>query len=311
MEGVRFLPRPVQVAGAEWLALEEACRQLGPGPVLVIVDTQARATVGVDESSNERMSAVFARIERLALESGACVLLVHHTGHAGEHGRGASAVLGAVQTELLIRKEGAGPDRVITVRIDKAKDDDDTAEIRLLPRVVPIDGMTRRSGEPETSVVLVDGREAVFTLPGLDPDVSAAVAALDKHGAPLDLGRDRMRSWLTARQISVGNRRPIRARRLWAMNCRSNPEKNSESDRRYVRCHRKIRPSDDLGHLRAPRSVCPGQTCPQAADGWPFYPSGAPRTIKLENRCLPRSDLSRTGFRSSLSHPRKSVRAPL
>ncbi|MEV1049658.1 AAA family ATPase [Streptomyces sp. NPDC049887] len=202
MHGVHFLPRPIQVAGVEWLVLEEACKRLRPA--MVIIDTQARSTVGVEESSNERMSVIFSRIERLAKEADACATLVHHTGHAGEHGRGASNVLGAVQTELLVKKEGKGAERVITVRIDKTKDDDDTQEIRLLPRIVAIDGMVKRSGTQETSVVLVPERVAVFAIPGLDPAISAAVQLLDRHGAPIDLGRDRMRSWLVDRELTVG-----------------------------------------------------------------------------------------------------------
>ncbi|MFM9643144.1 AAA family ATPase [Streptomyces turgidiscabies] len=203
MSGVHFLPRPIQVAGLEWLVLEEACKRLRPA--LVVVDTQARSTVGIEESSNERMSVVFNRIEHLAREAEACAMLVHHTGHTGDHGRGASNVLGAVQTELLVKKEGKGPDRVVTVRIDKTKDDDDSQEIRLLPRVVAVRGMTRRNGAPETSVVLVPERVAVFGIPGLDPAVSAAVQTLDRHNAPIELGRDRMRAWLTEREIAIGN----------------------------------------------------------------------------------------------------------
>ncbi|MGP4083166.1 AAA family ATPase [Streptomyces sp. KR55] len=203
MSGVHFLPRPIQVAGVEWLVLEEACKRLRPA--LVVVDTQARATVGIEESSNERMSVIFQRIERLARESEACALLVHHTGHQGEHGRGASNMLGAVQTELLTKKEGKGADRVVSIRIDKTKDDDDSQEIRLLPRVVAVQGMTRKNGQPETSIVLVPEQQAVFGIPGLDPAVSHAVQLLDKHNAPLDLGRDRMRAWLTDRQIAIGN----------------------------------------------------------------------------------------------------------
>ncbi|WP_340376450.1 AAA family ATPase [Streptomyces sp. SS7] len=202
MTGVRFLPRPVQIAGIEWLVLEEACKRLRPA--LVIVDTQARATVGVEESSNERMSVVFARIERLAREADSCALLVHHTGHVGEHGRGASAVLGAVQTELLVKKEGRGAERVICIKIDKTKDDDDNAEIRLLPRIVAVNGMTRRSGAQETSVVLVPEAAHTFAQPGLDPAISAAVALLDKHNAPIAIGRDRMRTWLADRGLTIG-----------------------------------------------------------------------------------------------------------
>lgn len=203
MTGVHFLPRPIQVASIEWLVLEEACKRLNPA--MIIVDTQARATVGIEESSNERMSVIFSRIENLAKESNACVLLIHHTGHVGEHGRGASNVLGAVQTELLVKKEGKGADRVIVIRIDKTKDDDDGQEIRMLPRVVAVNGITSMTGAQETSIVLALESSAVFGIPGLDPSISAAVQMLDKHNAPTDLGRDRMRSWLTDRQISIGN----------------------------------------------------------------------------------------------------------
>ncbi|MEU0808659.1 AAA family ATPase [Streptomyces sp. NPDC005970] len=203
MSGVLFLPRPIQVASIEWLVLEEACKRLKPA--LIIVDTQARATVGIEESSNERMSVIFNRIETLAKEANACVLLIHHTGHTGDHGRGASTMLGAVQTELLVKKEGKGADRVIVIRIDKTKDDDDGTELRMLPRIVAVRGMTRMSGAQETSIVLAPENSAVFGIPGLDPAVSAAVQMLDKHNAPTDLGRDRMRAWLTDRQISIGN----------------------------------------------------------------------------------------------------------
>lgn len=201
MRNVHFLPRPVQVAGAEWMVFQEACRRICP--VLVVVDTQARSTVGIEESSNEKMGPIFERIERLARISDACVLLVHHTGHTGDHGRGASSMLGAVQTEISVKREGHGADKCIVIKGEKSKDDDDEYAIRLLPRVVEVAGMHKRSGAPETSIVLVPERQEIFGIPGLTPEVSAAVQRLDKLGAPTDLGRPAMRKWLMERQVTI------------------------------------------------------------------------------------------------------------
>lgn len=209
MNGVHFLTRPVAVAGPEWLVLQEACKALAP--VMVIIDTQARATVGIDESSNEKMSVIFERIERLAKEAHACTLLVHHTGHNGDHGRGASAMLGAVQTEITVKKEGKGAERVIVIKGEKSKDDDDQYELRMLPKIVSVSGMTKRSGAPETSVVLVPERESVLCLPGLTAEATAAVALLDKHDAPPELGRDALRRWLNLREITSPGNVPLTA----------------------------------------------------------------------------------------------------
>lgn len=197
-----FLPRPVQAQGAEWLVLEEACRLLRP--CLVVIDTQARSTVGIDENSTKDMTAIFARIERLAKESDACVLLIHHLGHSGSHGRGSSAVLGAVQTEIVVEKKGKGAERVIVIQGSKSKDDDDDYEIRLLPRVVDVQGLRKPSGLLQTSVVLSPENREVLCIPGLSPEETATVRLLDKHGAPVDLGRDKIKKWLMEREIMPG-----------------------------------------------------------------------------------------------------------
>lgn len=197
-----FLPRPVQAQGAEWLVLEEACRLLRP--CLVVIDTQARSTVGIDENSTKDMTAIFARIERLAKESDACVLLIHHLGHSGSHGRGSSAVLGAVQTEIVVEKKGKGAEKVIVLQGSKSKDDDDDYEIRLLPRVVDVQGLRKPSGLPQTSVVLIPENQEVLCIPGLSPEETATVRLLDKHDAPTDLGRDKVKKWLMDRQVMPG-----------------------------------------------------------------------------------------------------------
>jgi AAA domain-containing protein len=51
MTGVSFLPRPVQAKDGDWGTLVKVCRRLKP--VLIIIDTQARCTVGLKENAAE------------------------------------------------------------------------------------------------------------------------------------------------------------------------------------------------------------------------------------------------------------------
>jgi hypothetical protein len=147
MTGVRFLPRPVQATDPECLVLTEACRRIKPR--LIICDTQARITVGVEESSNTEMGVVVDHLERMRRDTGACIALVHHLGLQGDHGRGASAVKAALQTELTVAKSRG----VITLTTSKQKDDaePDPLQFQFRPYKVGVDD----DGWPITSGVLV------------------------------------------------------------------------------------------------------------------------------------------------------------
>lgn len=119
MKAVRFLPRPVQASGPEWAVLVEACRRIAP--VLVVLDTQARVTVGMDENDNTEMGKFIHRAEELRAATGACVLVVHHIGRNGEDARGASALDGAQSTEIKIKRSDRGPLWAV-ISQDKQKD---------------------------------------------------------------------------------------------------------------------------------------------------------------------------------------------
>lgn len=148
--GVRFLPRPIQAADPEWLTLIEACRRLDP--VLIVIDTQARVTVGIEENSAKEMGEFIHRAEALRAATGACVALVHHTGHQGEEGRGSTAVKGALQTQLSVNKA----DALVTVSTLKQKDDEEARPVML--SLVPV----------LESAVLVGQGEPVRTEKGED-----------------------------------------------------------------------------------------------------------------------------------------------
>jgi hypothetical protein len=147
MTGVRFLPRPVQATDPEWLVLTEACRRIKPH--LIICDTQARITVGVEESSNTEMGVVVEHLERMRRDTGACVTLVHHLGLQGDHGRGATAVKAALQTELTVSKNRG----LITVATSKQKDHGESDPLQFQFRLYKVG--VNDDGWPITSGVLV------------------------------------------------------------------------------------------------------------------------------------------------------------
>lgn len=192
MDNVRFLARPVQAMDPEWEVLTEVMRRMEP--VLIVVDTQARVTVGIEENSNTEMGRVVARLDRLRVVSGACVTLVHHTGHQGEHGRGASAVKGALHSELMISRKG---DRLsnfmLTVKSGKQKDEEEGDGHLFGLQRISIDGEFKPDGRPVTSLVLVS-LDAVPDREPLKGSVEWITRELDRAGVPPTYGRDRLRS---------------------------------------------------------------------------------------------------------------------
>ena len=121
VDDLYILPRAVQILDEDYLALVDVVRDLGA--VMVILDTQARVTVGIDENSATDMGRVVAQADRMRADTGASVVLIHHTGHAGTHARGSTAVYGAEQTEIeVVRGEGMQ----ITLRTTKQKDHDES-----------------------------------------------------------------------------------------------------------------------------------------------------------------------------------------
>lgn len=105
MTGVEFLPEPVQSNNSDgWTTL---CRAVARRQyALVVLDTQARVTVGLDENSGTDMGLYVERVEQLRAAAGSCVLSLHHTPRTGDHVRGHTAIEGAAQTIIMVVKEG-------------------------------------------------------------------------------------------------------------------------------------------------------------------------------------------------------------
>lgn len=193
MDNVLFLPRPVQAMDPEWLVLIEACKRVGPS--LIVVDTQARVSVGVEENSAKELGLVVDRMEQLRAATKACVLLIHHTGHQGEHGRGSTSAKGALQSELHVSKKGKDAlDTVVTVKTGKQKDDEEGPDMDFGLHIVDLPGEFKADGRPLTSVVLVpllqgEVQSRSGPVPG---SVDWVVAELDRAEVPWDWGGRRV-----------------------------------------------------------------------------------------------------------------------
>jgi len=104
--GVIFLPVAVQMLQpADTAAIAALAAELGC--VLVVIDTQARVTVGADENSAVDMGRLVVAAEQIRMASGACVQFVHHEARGGDNLRGSTALEGAATTILRVVKDGS------------------------------------------------------------------------------------------------------------------------------------------------------------------------------------------------------------
>ena len=86
---------------------------------LIVVDTVARALLGADENSATDIGKFVKTCDVLKEMFQAALLGLHHSGKDGSRGRrGSSALLGAVDTSVQVKKSGA----ILTVVTEKQKD---------------------------------------------------------------------------------------------------------------------------------------------------------------------------------------------
>ncbi len=102
-------------------ALVDLLRELPDPPVLIIVDTLARCMGGRSEDHAEDMGAFISACDQLRTETGAHVLVVHHTGKDKSRGaRGSIALRAAADTEFFIERDEATG--IVTTTITKQRD---------------------------------------------------------------------------------------------------------------------------------------------------------------------------------------------
>ncbi len=93
--------------------------QLGPLR-LIVIDTLNQTAAGADENSAKDMGRYIASMKRLRDDTGATVVVVHHSGKDAAKGmRGSTALLGAMDTTLEVERATDGRSIVVSVRKQK------------------------------------------------------------------------------------------------------------------------------------------------------------------------------------------------
>jgi RecA/RadA recombinase len=137
---VRFLPEGIQLGDDESLkALLDQLAEEEFKPDLVIFDTLARMTVGSEENSAREMGEVVKAADELRRNLHATVLLIHHTRKDGTSERGSSALRGAADVMIELKK-WADAERIVVARCAKMKDAEEFADIHIGLEKVDLDG---------------------------------------------------------------------------------------------------------------------------------------------------------------------------
>lgn len=98
-----ILPEPVQL-GDDVSEIVDVVRAFDAD--LVIIDTRARCTVGLEENSATEQGRAIDAAEQIRAAAGCTVLVVHHSGTSTQRGRGSTAWDGAVWSDLRMSGEG-------------------------------------------------------------------------------------------------------------------------------------------------------------------------------------------------------------
>lgn len=156
-------------------------------PSLVILDTLARSMIG-DENSTSDMGKVVHAAGRITEETGAQVLIVHHTGKDESRGpRGAIALLGATDTMFRVCKHKEK--RQAIMKCERQKDDEPFKDMVFDMELVET-GYLNKDQQPVNSLVPVYDPEAVTDVKKAKNSVSgsnlialrALEQALEKYG---------------------------------------------------------------------------------------------------------------------------------
>jgi AAA domain len=126
---------------------------LAHGIKWIVIDTLSRAMAGGEESGAKDMGAAFLGADEIRRLSGAHVTLVHHTGKdQSKGGRGSSLLVGNIDTEIQITREGGNR----AARLTKQKEGEDGTVWQF--KVEQIDlGYQNKRGKPVSSAVAVVG----------------------------------------------------------------------------------------------------------------------------------------------------------
>lgn len=119
-------------------------------PAFIVVDTLNRAAIGLNENDQRDMGLFIDALARLRDETGACILVVHHTNRGGAE-RGSSALKDGADTFIKCEKEGD----LVKVSCEKQKDRKPFDEYYVGIEVIELPEYVYSDGDIADSLVIV------------------------------------------------------------------------------------------------------------------------------------------------------------
>lgn len=195
------LPHPTRLGhqgDTDWMV--RAVEQTSAG--LVVLDTRARMTLGLDENSATEQGLAIASCDAIIERTGAAVLVVHHAGRNGGAGRGSTAWDGAVWSDLRVTDATEGTERAAQVFVAKHKDAEDGGvhRFRLVPHTVSEEIMPGQSHLQRSTLVAVAGDGLRQNETDTGRAIAGVARAVARAGAPTGLTLAEIRSLLPAPQ---------------------------------------------------------------------------------------------------------------
>lgn len=172
--------------------IKVAQTMLGEAVGLIVIDTLAAVSPGMNENASEDMSRIITRAERLREATGAAVLLVHHKPAGADRPRGHTSLLAAVDTAIDVTRKPLDEGGTRTWRVDKQKDGEETEDREFGLHVVPI-GLDDEGQQITSCVITTDtivAREKPSVQSGVKRGTKAAMffdvltRCMGDHGQP-------------------------------------------------------------------------------------------------------------------------------
>lgn len=211
-DGVYFLPEPVQVLDtAAWDVLVEVCRRLDPA--LVVLDTQSRLTVGLDENS-PLMNIYVEAVRKIRSATQACVCTLHHPKQGGVLMRGHGTTLGASDSVLILSRPNKNRNLLTaTLSIGKQKEGDEDATWEIQMEKIDL-GTDYETGDELNSLALKPrppfGQPPVVQIPEWEENLSNSqsiiLRVMRDHADPeTGATRAQILKWISERLREQGN----------------------------------------------------------------------------------------------------------
>jgi predicted transcriptional regulator len=180
--GVYFVTQPVNLWEKSDVRrfVVDVQKQITEPIQLIVIDTFARCFVGGDENSSRDVGMAIANADMIRTLLQCAVLIVHHTGKSGESERGSTAIRGAADVMILVKKD---EESLVTLSCDKAKDMPPFEPIRL--ELKPVEGSCVVTGIGDSrqshGILTAAQRKVLETLIGDFDEDGAASTKLGKQ----------------------------------------------------------------------------------------------------------------------------------